>query len=343
MSDRSMRTRRFLRRAAHVIRGLLLFVTLLAVGTWWLWTARVDLIDGLDEKMVARYVQAYSSRLDEATRLFEASKTAEAEKLLEDLLTSMDGAGKRDRLAPTYSDTLALLRQVSIKRGDFSRASEISGASVEFDPRNYRYLLAHAYDLNRIGKTREAIEALGEAYRIFPSSLDTAEPLAIMLYRQGMRKEAREVLSGFLEANRGGSLRLFYTSGDEGFTSARSTLLTSLALSPKPLSYEFPVNSPGMTRLALGFINATGVNIRISSIAMTTSEGKKGLDLDSSISGVKDMERVKGGAFEVSGESPIIFLDIAGVIGGSELLGLEAEIEFERRLPERLKQMMRGA
>ncbi len=88
---------RFLKRIGHIVRMLLLFVSLFGLLAAWFWVYQPKRVVKLDDKIKARHLEPYQDRLRAAQTLM-AEGSPDGRTSLEALLHDMDGVRKGDRL-----------------------------------------------------------------------------------------------------------------------------------------------------------------------------------------------------------------------------------------------------
>ncbi|MBI5642488.1 MAG: hypothetical protein HY954_03325 [Deltaproteobacteria bacterium] len=341
MSGRYRKMRKALSIGGNVLRILLLIVTLAALSTLTVWRGDSALVDKADARIVDLYGSRYSSRLDAVKALLNESKTSEARAALESLVSELGKVRKQDRLAPTYAESLEMLIYTANRQGDSKRAIEASKAQVDLDKNHYNYWLNYAYLLNAGGDKRGAIDALYNAYRINPASLQVTEPLASILYEEKRNDDARRVVEGYLKANRGGTISVFYSSEGEEFSVKKSSRLLSATFTGKPQSFSFPVNSVnGIKKLRIDLPGLLDASVKVGRISINTAEGPYAVDFRGLDYGLHDLDG-EGDTLMISGLDPFIEFILPEELLTKNISSIGAEVEIFQQLPDRLSHILR--
>lgn len=336
------RTKRLIRKAGFTLRVLLIFTTLSAFFTLWIWAVRAELVERIDSSVFTAYTGYYTAKYDHARALLMESKVEEAEKVLTDLLADMGTVRKRDRLAPAYSAVLEALISINDEKGDYVRALEFAGRLVELDPNYYPGWLKYAVQMEKNGDVKGAISAIFKAYGIAPHSLEVTKHLAELLYRGSRKSEIGGFVNGYLEANRGGNLALFYATGGGELKPKAEAFLPSVSYKPGVRSFRLPVGSRGVTTLLVNFQHLMDMNVRIRSLRFITPAEKIDSKLGDYGMGASDMMKTGITTFTTTGPMPAMFFTLPPVVSEKELMAIEFTAEFWPQFPERLRYLAEG-
>jgi len=129
-----------LARLAHAARAVLLAVALLAAATAWLFAARPEWIDAIDDSVVAAATRDAEAALARASVRGLGRGGVEAELL--PLLARLQGTRKGDRLSAFKRTALARLAAVRLAAGDATAALAATDAWRAFDPLDLEAKLA---------------------------------------------------------------------------------------------------------------------------------------------------------------------------------------------------------
>ena len=145
-----MNTRKILEISLHLIRFLLLIISLLALATIYVWVFNLALVKKADTAIIANYIDKSKLQLREANKFIAKDKNEDAIKSLKNLLEKLKDIKKKDRLAPIKQDVLNNIVQVYIKRNDLDQALKWVNACLIFDDRDLVAQVERAKILNKI-------------------------------------------------------------------------------------------------------------------------------------------------------------------------------------------------
>ena len=128
------------------------------------------------------------------------------------IIDDMGYVRKQDRLVPIYARTVEALLTNKRSVGDREGALALSKRLVSLDPNHYRYWLDYYFDLSKLGRRKEADDALERAYRIAPYAYYAVQSKVDSLLSNGDRAGARSVVKRYLSAARMGNLEVFWAS-----------------------------------------------------------------------------------------------------------------------------------
>ncbi|MBI4948715.1 MAG: hypothetical protein HY955_01050 [Deltaproteobacteria bacterium] len=331
MSGRNTKTRKLIKAAAHVARGALLIVALMAASVYFLWSFKPSLVDSLDSYIVERHFSAYSKRLAEARTLLDNSRLAEARGVLDPLLKDLGKVRKQDRKASYYAEAMDLMLYIAGREGDQAVSLSIARALTEFDPNHYNYWLNLAYILNSSGERKLSIDALKNAFRIAPASIQTTEPLSTLLFEEGRKDEAREVITGFMNANLGGTIAVYHAAEGKEFSRDRTSRLITIAFTGDVQRLSLPVGSSGTDRLRVEFPAAPDLNIRIEAMALATNGGSEAIDFRNTSYGLHDLSEDSSGVLTVAGSRPYVEFKLPEHLKTTEILSIDIDAAFFQR------------
>ncbi len=336
------RTKKVYRISAHIVRAALLLAALAALSSLWLWTARPGLVESLDNRIFSLYTSSYTKRYDHAAALVREGRTKEGREAFEKLLDGLGAVRKQERLSRASSAVLKTLITLYRREGDNARALHLSKKLVELDGNDYAYRLEHARTLLANGMDKEAIDELYAAFRIAPQSLEAAEALTDTLLRSGRKEEAKEAARGFLEANRGGNMTLYYAGGEDP-APKEAGRLAGAGFTGRPQSFVIPVNARGVSRLMFAFNSLMDTEIRIVSLTAHTGRGKVRIDPASVDFGTENLRPVGPYAWAAAaGKDPAIYFNLPLELRGEALAAFELEAAFSAHMPEGLSGLLEG-
>jgi len=331
MSGRNTKTRKLIKVAAHVARGALLIAALMAASVYFLWSFNPSLVDSLDSYIVERHFGVYSKRLAEARTLLDNSRLAEAKGVLVPMLKDLGRVRKQDRKASYYAEALDLMLYIAGREGDQAASIAVARAMTEFDPNHYNYWLNLAYILNSSGERGPAIDALKNAFRIAPASIQTTEPLSTLLFEGGRKDEAREVITGFMNANRGGSIAVYHAGEGKEFSRDRTSRLIAIAFTGGVQRLSLPIGSSGTSRLRVEFPAVPDLNIRVETMALATNAGVEAIDFRKMSYGLRDLSEDSSGVLTVTGPRPYVEFELPGHLKTAEIRAIDIDAAFFQR------------
>lgn len=331
MPGRYSRTRKLIKVSGHLLRAALLTIAVLAVSVYFVWSFKPSLVDSLDSYMVERRFSGYSKKLADAKELLAASRLPEARSVLGPLLKDLGTVRKQDRRAGYYAEAQDLLLFTASRENDDAASLSIARALTEFDPNHYNYWLNLAYILNSGGEKAKAIEALRNAYRIAPASIQTAEPLSTLLFEEGKKDEAREVIKGFINANRGGSIAVSHAAKGAEFSQDKTSRLISIAFTGVDQRLSLPVKASGVERFRIELPAIPDLNIRVGSVALSVKGGSEAIDFRSLDYGLHDISEDRDGVLTVTGSRAHIEFMLPERLREAEILSVDIEAAFFQR------------
>lgn len=240
--------------------------------TLWAWTSQEDLVDSLDKKIQSIYENRYTSRFDRAASLLAAGKASEGRNELEALASALSDRGKEDLFGDLRARALESLYTSSVAEKDWKGALRYSKALVDYDPKYFLSWLNYSYALDKNGAKDGSLKALYEAYRIAPQSLDAARALSTVLYNSGKTTEAKEVIRGYIGANRATQIYAYYAGKGEAFQNSRMGGATEVVTGRRQ-TFVMPVNSPGASVLRIDFSGLLDADLALHSFYLITPEG----------------------------------------------------------------------
>lgn len=342
MSGRYARTRKLIKVSGHLSRAALLIVAALTVSTYFVWSFKGSLVDSVDSYIVERHFNGYAKSLSEAKALLAESKLPEARAILESLLSGLGRVRKQDRRAGYYAEAQDLLLFIASRENDHPASLSVARALTEFDSNNYNYWLNLAYILNSGGEKTEAIKALRNAFRIAPASIQTAEPLSTLLFEEGKKDEAREVIKGFINASRGGSIAVYHASKGAEFSQDKTSRLISIAFTGRDQRISLPLKASGVERLRLELPAILDLNIRVGSVALSVNGRSETLDFKSLDYGLHDLSEESGGVLTVTGSRPHIEFKLPERLMEAEILSIDIEAAFFQSPSEGIMRLKRA-
>lgn len=331
MSGRYAYTRKLIRASGHLLRAVLLCVALLALSVYLIWSLNPSLIDKADAYIVERHFGQYARSLSNARALLAESRLDEAKVVLDSLLKDLGEVKKQDRRAQYYAEAEDLLLYISSRNGDHAASLAAARKLTEFDPNHYNHWLNLAYMLNSGGERTKAIDALRKAFRIAPASIQTAEPLSTLLFEEGKKDEAREVIKGFLAANRGGSVAVLHAGEGKEFSPDKTSRLISLAFTGKTERLRLPVGSSGVERLRVELPQLPDLNVRVDSIALATETGSESIDFRTLDYGLHDLSEDREGILTVTGTRPYIEFKLPAHLKEARIISIDLDASFFQR------------
>lgn len=335
MSVRYRKTRRLLRAGGHVFRAALLLFSLAAFFFLWMWTGHTDLVSKIEKSAFGSYEKRYQAEYQRALELFNASRLDESRQALEGMLSRMGTVRKQDRLASTYPAVAQLLLQISERQGRHEDSVRLSKSLLDLDANNYIFWLEHARYLEKAGRTGEAIEAFGAAFRIAPHSGRAASALSDALYRYGRKTEAEEALKDYLGSNR--MVNIMFQYGAPGDLEPRTAYYPAVALTGKDQAFRVPASGSGVARVIALLGNFEDLSVRLVSMTMVTDSGRKAIDApELSTNG---LEQTGEGSYAASGGSPALIMDLPEDIDWEGAAALEIRLAFAPNLPQGLSSL----
>ncbi len=337
------KTKRLLGSGELLLRGLFLFFSLAGLLTLWVWTARKDLVERIDRRVLSAYEARYNSRFERAASLLRASKVEEAKKELEGLAASLSDVHKLDTLTPVYTRTLGTLLSVAVEEKEMEKALAYAKALVDFDPRAYSFWLNYAYVLDNNGRRDEAVKAFYEAYSLAPQSLQAASSLAKALSYSGKTAEAKEVLKGYMEANRGAQVYAYYAGPGEGFTEQKMGGAT-IAITGRPQSFSMPVKGPGIEKVRIDFLGLLDMNVEFVSFTLVTDEGGQRFTPGDIVLSTAGLSRTGPNTYAMTGKGEFkVGFAMPQELRGAALKAVEVEAALTAQAPEGLNISGSGA
>jgi tetratricopeptide (TPR) repeat protein len=339
---RRRRTKKILHAGGHILRAVLLAVTVLAAVTILAWTWQKERIDEWDRGIFAAFQKRFTSGFEEAMGLLSAGKIDEGRRALEELRALMGDVKGQDRLVVLNTAAIESLVNVYDRLGEPEKALMHSEELIRLKPNHYRFWLTHAFQLEKSGKRKEAIDALFMAYRIAPHSLKAAGALAEVLFRESRRREAREVLRGYLDANRGGMVALVVERKGKTHELTETTL-ASVAFTGTRQAFAFPVKAAGGASFTFRLHQVMDLNVEITDLSVVTPSGRRSAGLDAINFSAMDMARTGRTAFSITGENPSVSFGLPEEFARMEIKAIEIEAVFTPNFSERLAFLLRGA
>jgi tetratricopeptide (TPR) repeat protein len=147
-------------------------------------------VDGVEPALEPDSNPALESRLAEAVKLFEAGRSTEAAKMLEDVL----------RAEPGKAEALFTLGCIRHAEGSLSSAAALYTRAAEAAPGAWQPLYNHALLLESQGRTADATQCLIRAVAVAPSQTEPLLRLAQLAEASGSIPEARYWLLRLTEA-----------------------------------------------------------------------------------------------------------------------------------------------
>jgi tetratricopeptide (TPR) repeat protein len=339
---RRRRTKKLLRNGGHILRAVLLAITVLAVATVLAWTWQKERIDEWDSGAFAAFQKRFTSGFEEAMGLLSAGKIDEGRRALEELRALMGDVKGQDRLAVINAAAIESLVNVYDRLGEPEKALMHSEELIKLNPNHYRFWLTYAFQLEKNELRKEAIDALFRAYRIAPHSLKAASALSEVLFHESRRQEAREVLRGYLDANRGGMVALSVERKGKTPESTETTL-ASVAFTGTRQAFAFPVEAAGGASFTFRLHQVMDLNVEITGLSVVTPKGRRSAGLDAIDFRATDMARTGRTAFAITGENPSVSFALPEELGRMDIKAIEIEAVFTPSFPERLAFLLRGA
>lgn len=332
MENYYTKTRRLLFLSGHLLRALLLVISILAVGSIWVWYSHKDWVKKVDGGVVYLYQKMYSSRVSNAKELIDESKVPEASKVLQKLIKNMGVVNKQDRLAPIYSKALKMNLTVNRMQKRPEAALLSAKALVDFNNNDYKSWLEYGIELIRSNKREEALAALFRANKIAPYKSQTVDQLAKLLIIEGRFSEAESVRNRVKDISRKGTFQVFWASRGEQFSRNRSQLLPQKSYSLlKQQTFVFTVNDKDIVRFRLDFPEGmSGTLVKVDRLFFLTDKGAQMIDLKT-INAVRfhNMSRKDARNFLISGSDPYFLFDMPPNLANEKIISVSADLTFK--------------
>ncbi|HAO92943.1 MAG: hypothetical protein A2X93_03570 [Deltaproteobacteria bacterium GWC2_56_8] len=343
MADRNEKTKRLLRFAGHAARAALLFAALSGLFTLWAWTSRKDLIARLDNKLYSLYVNRYTSRLDRASSLLSSGNADGAKKELEALASVLASVDKEETLAFAYGRALGLLLSISRDGRDWTGALAYAKALVDLEPNDFSCWLDYAEALDRNGMRGDAVKAYYRAHSIAPQSLSAARSLAYTLSDENRDAEAREVLSGYIDANRAAQVYAYHAVSGEDFSKSRVGAATAV-ITGRRQTFRPPVARAGIERMRIDFRGLIDMEVEIYSISIITPDATFVLPAETLDLATFGLKPTGVNRYELAGKGDMrLGFTMPAELQTASILAVSVEAVFTPKPPPDLSGFIRGS
>ncbi len=311
--NRYLRTRKALSILGNVVRCLLLLITVVAVGTFYVWRSHTAVVEHAETTITDIYMNGYLMKLDEAMEPFRQKDFPEASKSLQSFLSEMGEVRKQDTNAPIYTMTLERLLHSLRSTNNREAALATAKALVDFDGNNHLHWEHYARELKANNKKEEMIKALYKAFLIAPPNTAIAKELAGYLYEAGRVQDARKVADRYLNGPLYGKFSLFWATEKKGFSAEnQSDSIIKVFLQDTEYDFNFTVQSDKVKEVKLRLpYSLKTVNISIISIFAYTGQGVENIELKLlKAEGLRDMTETGLGRYLITGARPSLLLKI---------------------------------